>query len=151
MNLQAKEHYMAKKFDALDEGVLDQVADEFGVDFEEGWTAKQKVAALVEDGVTWEMYKQSFPDIEDLEEVEKEEEPVVVEEPKRRGRKPVVRPEPTVLLKMERANPKFEIRGYSFTKAHPFLPVTEDDAAFILNHEEGFRIALPREVEEFYS
>lgn len=144
---------MAKKFEALHEDVLDQVADEFGVDFEEGWTAKQKVAALIEDGVTWEMYKQSFPDIDDLEEAEEEEKPdlVIQETPKRRGRKPVVRPEPTVLLKMERANPKFEIRGYSFTRAHPFLPVTEDDAAFILNHEEGFRIAMPREVEEFYS
>jgi hypothetical protein len=52
---------------------------------------------------------------------------------------------------MSRQNPTYEIRGYRFTRQHPFVPVTEDDANWILENVEGFSIASPREAKEFYS
>jgi len=52
---------------------------------------------------------------------------------------------------MTRANGTFVIRGYKFTKDHPFLPVREEDAVYLTENIEGFKIANPREAEEFYS
>lgn len=134
-------------YEQLNNDVLRQVAEHFGVDLEPKDTKKVIIGKLVEDGVSWDMYKEAFPDIEDIPDEPQPEAPV--EEKKE---EPVtVRPKPTVLLKMERQNPLFEIRGYSFSKDHPFLPVTEDDANYIITNIEGFRIAMPKEAEEFYS
>jgi hypothetical protein len=52
---------------------------------------------------------------------------------------------------MTRQNGTYEVRGHKFTKVHPFLPVSEDDANYILDNIEGFKIATPREAEEYYS
>lgn len=134
-------------YEQLNNDVLRQVAEHFGVDLEPKDTKKVIIGKLVEDGVSWDMYKEAFPDIEDIPDEPQPESPV--EEKKE---EPVtVRPKPTVLLKMERQNPLFEIRGYSFSKDHPFLPVTEEDANYIISNIEGFRIAMPKEAEEFYS
>lgn len=136
-------------FETLNKDVLLQVAEEFAVDVKPTATKKQIVASLLEDGVDWDMYKQAFPDVEDIpdEPVNEEEEvkPVATED------KAAPRPVPTVLVKMERHNPRFEIRGYTFKKEHPFVPVTEEDANYIISNLDGFRIAMPREAEEFYS
>jgi hypothetical protein len=135
-------------FETLNNDVLRQVAEEFAVDLGEKDTKKVMVSKLLEDGITWEMYKEAFPDVMDLPD-ETPDAPVVStpvkEEPT------LVRQEPKVLLKMERENPRFEIRGYVFSKDHPFLPVSEDDANYILSNLDGFRIAMPKEAEDFYS
>lgn len=55
-----------------------------------------------------------------------------------------------VLLKMERDNPRYDIRGYSFTQQNPFALVKDRDADFILSHNDGFKVASPREAKEFY-
>jgi hypothetical protein len=134
-------------YEQLNNDVLRQVAEHFGVDLEPKDTKKVIIGKLVEDGVSWDMYKEAFPDIEDIPDEPQPDAPV--EEKKE---EPVtVRPKPTVLLKMERQNPRFEVRGYSFSKDHPFLPVTEEDANYIITNIEGFRIAMPKEAEEFYS
>lgn len=134
-------------YEQLNNDVLRQVAEHFGVDLEPKDTKKVIIGKLVEDGVSWDMYKEAFPDIEDIPDEPQPEAPV--EEKKEEPA--TVRPKPTVLLKMERQNPLFEIRGYSFSKDHPFLPVTEEDANYIISNIEGFRIAMPKEAEEFYS
>lgn len=131
----------------MNNDVLRQVAEHFGVDLEPKDTKKVIIGKLVEDGVSWDMYKEAFPDIEDIPDEPQPE--ASVEEKKEEPA--TVRPKPTVLLKMERQNPLFEIRGYSFSKDHPFLPVTEEDANYIISNIEGFRIAMPKEAEEFYS
>jgi hypothetical protein len=41
--------------------------------------------------------------------------------------------------------------GVTFTKEHPFVAVSEDIAQEIFDKEEGFRLASPREVQEYYS
>ena len=57
----------------------------------------------------------------------------------------------TVLLKYERQNATFEILTYRFTREHPFLLVTKNDADYIVRNIPGFRPALQSEAEEFYS
>lgn len=55
------------------------------------------------------------------------------------------------LIKMERENPYFEVGKYVFTKDHPYAIVDAEDVNVILRQEQGFRQALPDEIEEFYS
>lgn len=130
-------------FESLNKDVLLQVAEDFAVDVKKTDNKGVIIAALVEDGVTWDMYKQAFPD-------PTEEEPKPVPEAAPAEPKPVVREVPKVLVKMERQNPRFEIRGYTFSKQHPFVPVTEEDANYIISHLDGFRIAMPQEAQDFY-
>jgi hypothetical protein len=52
---------------------------------------------------------------------------------------------------MTRANFRYDILGYTFTKEHPFMAMKEEDAQKIFDMEEGFRLATPREAQEFYS
>jgi hypothetical protein len=140
-------------FIKLNTDVLTQVADHFGVDIDDvektdkGELKRQPlIKAITNSGITWEMYKQAFPDIEDLPEVEK---PVATNE--KTEEKSPVREEPKVLLRMLRSNPLFEVRGYKFSKDHPFNAVAQSDAEYIIANYEGFRVALPSEAEEFYS
>jgi hypothetical protein len=137
-------------FIKLHTDVLTQVADHFGVDLDSvektnagEYKRPQLVKAITGAGVTWEMYKAAFPDPEDLPEVRTEESAPVEKSP--------VREEPTVLLRMQRSNGLFEVRGYKFTKEHPFVPAKQSDAEYIIANFEGFRVALPSEAEDFYS
>jgi hypothetical protein len=41
--------------------------------------------------------------------------------------------------------------GQRFTKEHPFVAMDKDTAQAIFDKEEGFRLATPAEVQEFYS
>lgn len=133
-------------FETLHKDVLLQVAEEFGSEVKPTDTKRVIIGVLLEDGVTWDMYKSAFPDLEDIP-----DETPATDAPVKAAPVVTVRPEPKVLIKMERMNPRFEIRGYLFSKQHPFVPVTEDDANYIISHLDGFRIAMPSEAESFYS
>lgn len=52
---------------------------------------------------------------------------------------------------MTRANFRYDIMGHTFTKDHPFVAMKEEDAQKIFDVEEGFRLATPKEAQEFYS
>jgi hypothetical protein len=134
-------------FTTLKKDMLLQAAAEFGVDVEEDWTRPKLVVALQEDGVTWDMYKSSFPDLADIP----DEAPAEPVDASVTSATESFKPKRGVLLRMTRENGTYEIRGYKFTKKDPFLPVDEDNANYILETIEGFRIASPREAEEFYS
>lgn len=141
-------------FNKLQAEELANVAEFFAVevvagDPEKGPSKKELLAALAagEKPVTWDDYETIYVPtvVAPVEETAVTPEPAVVAvvvEP------PVV--EEPVILKMERENPRFDIYGYSFTKQHPFRPVTEDAADYIMANEEGFRPATPREVKEYY-
>jgi hypothetical protein len=59
---------------------------------------------------------------------------------------------PEVLVKMERENYTYEIYGHMFTKEHPYIAMSSEDAQLIFDHDpRGFRIATPNEVKEYYS
>jgi hypothetical protein len=52
---------------------------------------------------------------------------------------------------MTRENFRYDINGFTFTKEHPFIAMTEDNAQEIFDKEEGFRLATPKEVQEYYN
>ena len=132
-------------FDTLKVAELKNIAESFGVDLEEAKTKNEILAVLAEEGVSYEMYKQ-FAEAEKVEEEEDELETVRT--------KPASKPKQskeTVLVKMDRANASYETYGYEFTREHPYVAISSDVAQEIFDNEEGFRMATPREVQEFYS
>ena len=64
---------------------------------------------------------------------------------------PKAQAEDTVLVRMTRANFRYDIHGYTFTNDHPFVAMSEEDAQKIFDTEEGFRLATPKEVQDFYN
>lgn len=129
-------------FDTLKVSELKQIAQDFGVEAESLKSKKDIVAALAEEGVTWSVYKKTTQDIEDdTEEIE------VL--PKLQKNK--VDDKDKVLVKMTRANFRYDIMGHTFTKEHPYVAMSEDDAQAIFDKEEGFVMATPKEVQEFYN
>lgn len=129
-------------FDTLKLAELKQIAEDFAVDITEQKGKKDIIAALAEEGVTWAIYKKA----KGIEEEEKEmNETLVKAEPK------VVNKEDMVLVKMIRHNFSYETRGHRFTKEHPFVAMDKDTAQAIFDKEEGFVLATPKEVQEFYS
>ena len=129
-------------FDTLKVEDLRAIADSFGVDLEGAKTKAEIVAALAEEGVSYDTYK-------NFAESEKEE---VEEPPAVKNKKSAAKSnETTVLVKMERKNPTYETYGYVFTATHPFVAIPESIAQDIFDFEAGFRMATPREVQEYYS
>lgn len=129
-------------FETLKISELKKIAEDFGVEVEEMKTKKDVIAALSEEGVTWSVYEKTVKDIDD----NKEEIEVVQKfDPKKELDKD------TVLVRMTRANFRYDIMGYTFTKEHPFVAMKEEDAQTIFDMEDGFRMATPREVQEFYN
>jgi len=129
-------------FDTLKVAELKQIAEDFAVDINGLGGKKDIIAALAEEGVTWAIYKKA----KGIEEEEKEmNETLPKVEPK------VVNKEDMVLVKMVRHNYTYETRGHRFTKEHPFVAMDKDTAQAIFDKEEGFVLATPKEVQEFYS
>lgn len=150
------EHVKIENWDELDEARLDEAMDYFGADLdpEKKYTKATKrpaqIEALVDNGITVEMYNDFMvPNAEEEEEIVDEPQPEPVKT--KRGRPAKVTVQDEVLLKMERANPHYEIYGYTFTKTHPFQVVTAEAANYIISTQEGFRTASPAEVQEYYS
>ncbi len=133
-------------FEDLKVAQLRDAAEEFAVDLN-GVKGKQGIIdALTEFGVEYSDYAAL---------VERREAPVdaaVLPEVKP---EPVARPKEvpgqTVVVKMVRANPRYDAAGFTFTKEHPYVPMTLEQAQELFDLEEGFTIATPREVQEYYS
>jgi hypothetical protein len=45
----------------------------------------------------------------------------------------------------------YQTAGFTFTRDHPFVAMTESQAQFIFDTESGFRMATPKEIQEYYS
>jgi hypothetical protein len=117
---------------------LKEVADYFAVDLNGAKTKNEVMAALEEEGVTFDMYaKFAEAEVESVDVPEKKTKKTPAGE--------------TFLVKMDRENARFEINGYTFTREHPFVAMSEEDADFIFSVEQGFRMATPREVQEYYN
>ena len=128
-------------FDTLKVAELKVIATDFAVDTEGLKNKKDIIAALAEEGVTWSVYQSTVEAIErDTEEIE-----ILPKfDPKAQA-------EDTLLVRMTRDNHRYDIHGYTFTKDHPFVAMAEDDAQKIFDTEEGFRLATPKEVQDFYN
>ena len=129
-------------FDTLKVSELKKIAEDFGVDTEGLKNKNDIIAAFTEEGVTWSVYQKTIKDIEeDTEEIE------VL--PRFDSKKKV--DEDNVLVRMTRANFRYDIFGHTFTKEHPFVAMKEETAQLIFDREEGFRLATPKEVQEYYN
>lgn len=158
------------KFEDLDAKELyrSAVAD-FALPVEEGDGKKVLLAAFVEGGVLWDDYVSQHPEVspEPLpaanltigNEVSVEPQEKWADDDRNKeaavpsirvASPPVINPNEQWLIKMERKNPLFEVRGHRFTQENPYALVSPKDAQYILSKEDGFRQAFPDELEEFY-
>jgi hypothetical protein len=124
---------------------LRKIAEDFAVDTDGIKNKADIIAALAEEGVTWSVYQKTIKDIEEAaDEFSEDSEEILPRfDPKAQA-------EDTVLVRMTRENYRYDILGFTFTKEHPFVAMTEDDAQEIFDKEEGFRLATPKEVQEYY-
>jgi hypothetical protein len=129
-------------FETLKVSELKKIAEDFGVDVESLKNKKDIIAALSEEGVSWNVYEKTIKDIEDNTE---EIEILPKFDPKKE------QPKDSVLVRMTRANFRYDIMGHTFTKDHPFAVMSEEDAQEIFDKENGFRMATPKEAQEFYN
>lgn len=128
-------------FNAMKLDELKNVAETFAVDYESAKNKADLVALLAEEGVSYDMYEKFI----NAEKVDQEPRPsknaAAVSE--KSGNQ--------VLVKMERRNPRYDVRGYTFTRENPFIVMSEKDAQEIFDSQTGFRLATPKEAQEFYS
>jgi hypothetical protein len=129
-------------FETLKLSEIKKIAEDFGVDTENLKSKVDIIAALSEEGVTWTVYSKTLKDVDDAKE---EIEILPKFDPKKAQDKD------SVLVRMERANFRYDTLGYTFTQDHPFVAMTEDEAQEIFDKEEGFRLATPKEVQDFYN
>ncbi len=132
-------------FETLKVAELREIAENFAVDTD-GIKSKADISgALAEEGVTGTVYQKTLEKIKDAnEDVFSTEEVLPRLDPKS------VNAEDTVLVRMTRENFRYDILGFTFTKEHPFVAMQEEQAQEIFDKEEGFRLATPKEVQEYY-
>ncbi|AXH67248.1 hypothetical protein SEA_WOFFORD_52 [Streptomyces phage Wofford] len=121
---------------------LRELADAYAVDVDPSDNKTVIINKLVESGVTFDYHQRQVDQAEKAEKITPK--PVFDEPAEDDGNQ-------RILLRMTRANGTFEVRGAKFTQTNPYALVAERDADFIMEKYEGFRIASPREVKEFYS
>jgi len=129
-------------FDTLKVAELKTIATDFAVDTEGLKNKKDIIAAMAEEGVTYSVYSKTIADMKDVDEDEKLE--IIPRfNPKDLG-------ENAMLVRMTRDNMRYDVKGHTFTKSHPFVGMSEEEAQSIFDTEEGFRLATPKEVQDFY-
>jgi len=133
-------------FDTLKVSELKKVAEDFGVETQGLKNKTDVIAALTEEGVSWSVYQKTLKSIEDVKDEDKIE--VIPKFDPNKAQDP-----DTVLVRMTRANFRYDIQGHTFTKEHPFVAMSPKEAQdiFDVEEEEGFRIATPKEAQEFYN
>ena len=131
-------------FETLKLPELKKVAEDFGVDIEGVKNKKGIIAALAEEGVSWSVYSQATKDVKEA--AENLDQGIL---PRFDHTKEVSAD--NVLVRMTRENFRYDIMGFTFTKEHPFVAMNQAKAQAIFDKEEGFRLATPAEVQEFYS
>lgn len=134
-------------FDVMKVEELKQVAEGFGVDLDDAKNKAEILAVLLEEGVTFDMYNKFIEAEREEAEVQEETEEVVKQKPQDLKKQS----KDKVLVKMERHNPSYQTYGHTFTREHPFIAMSEKDAQLIFDNEDGFRMATPKEVQDFYS
>lgn len=134
-------------FETFKVAELRELADNYAVDIDAKDSKSTILAKLAENGVTWEYHKEQLG--ESVEATEEKNNDDTKDSPVFDSSIDSDE-EQQVLLKMTRANSTFQVRGATFTRANPYAVVNESDAEFILDTYEGFSVATPREVREFY-
>ena len=131
-------------FETLKVTELRKIAEDFAVETEGLKNKNDIIAALAEEGVTWSVYNKTINKME-------EETEDMLEETLPKFDPKAEQPENTVLVRMTRDNFRYDIMGFTFTKEHPFVAMVSDKAQEIFDKEEGFRLANPKEVQDYYN
>lgn len=136
-------------FEDLKKDELLEAVEIFGTDVRPSATKADIIAALLEDGIDYDTYtkfkaKDDDEDDSDSDDESEDEKPA-------KAAKKEEDEEPVVLVRMTRGNGTFEVRGYRFTREHPYALVKESDADYLFDEIGGFRVATPREAKEFYN
>jgi hypothetical protein len=129
-------------FETMKVAELKKIAEDFAVDTEGLKNKADIIATLAEEGVTFAVYAKTI-DLQE-EEAEMNEDEVLPKPDKSQSKD-------NILVRMTRANFRYDIMGYTFTKDHPFVAMKEEDAQKIFDLEEGFRLATPREAQDYYN
>jgi hypothetical protein len=129
-------------FETMKVAELRKIAEDFAVDTEGLKNKADIIATLAEEGVTFAVYAKTI-DLQE-EEAEMNEDEVLPKPDKSQSKD-------NILVRMTRANFRYDIMGYTFTKDHPFVAMKEEDAQKIFDLEEGFRLATPREAQDYYN
>jgi hypothetical protein len=122
---------------------LRKIADSFGVETEGSKTKTEVIALLEEEGISYAMYDKF--NTSEKAEIE------ISEVEKKKREKKIMKTSEAVLVKMDRDNHSYSTSGYTFTQEHPFVAMSESEAQSIFDALEGFRLATPREVQEYYA
>lgn len=130
-------------FDTLKVKDLKALAADFAVDVDGLKNKADVIAALTEEGVTWSVYQGTLKNIEDAKEDSDEILPRL--DPNQKI------DEDMILVRMDRPNARYDALGFTFTREHPFVAMKPEVAQEIFDKEEGFRLATPREVQEYYN
>lgn len=56
-----------------------------------------------------------------------------------------------VVVAMTRQNPSFTYKKYKFTQERPYVPMTQEDAEFLISRYPGFHKAIREEIKRYYS
>lgn len=134
-------------FESLKIKELRDIADSFGVDLDNAKSKNSIIEILEEEGVTYDLY-------EKFSQVDKDDPSDMIEADYVAGdalKALDSDSQNTVLVKMERQNGLYQTAGFTFTRDHPFVAMTEYQAQFIFDTESGFRMATPKEIQEYYS
>jgi hypothetical protein len=129
-------------FETLKLAEIKKIAEDFGVDINSLKSKTDIIAALSEEGVSWSVYSKTIKDVDDAKE---EIEVLPKFDPKKAQDKDLV------LVRMTRANFRYDTMGFTFTDQHPFVAMSEEAAQEIFDKEEGFRLATPKEAQDFYN
>jgi hypothetical protein len=127
-------------FDTLKVKELRDIADAFAVEVPTKITKQELILLLEEEGVNYDTY-QRFSDSEKVE---------VDPGPDPRPQAIDATSPGVALVKMVRSNMSYQIGNYVFSQEHPFVPMPEDHAQRLFDSIQGFVLATPREVQEFY-
>lgn len=130
-------------FDNMKVAELKQIAEDFAVPTENLKNKSDLIAALAEEGVSYSVYAKTQENLADENLLEPA--PIKFDHKKELAAD-------SVLVRMTRANQRYDILGFTFTKDHPFAPMSADKAQEIFDSgEEGFQLANAKEVQDFYS
>lgn len=140
-------HMAIKDLEELTREQLKSVADQFGSTVHLNMNKPTMLKILREDGINAQLYNTVMSEVESEKQDELSElEPDVKTETVTES----YDEEELMLIKMVRPNHSYEVRGYRFTKHHPYVAVKEDDADYLVETVGGFRPASPRELRDFY-
>jgi len=126
---------------------LKDICEYFAVD--QGKNKTETLKNLEESGVTWDQWVK-FQKME--EETKHDPEDIFDENKEKLEASEKFTTQSNVILKLVSKNFSFQVLGYTFTQKNPFVVMSAQKAQDIIDfYPESFRIATPREAEQFYS